>query len=85
MSIAMGIDYGVFSRINFLLKQPSGPVVILMSAARLYHMMTKVTSTDGKAGLERIPRVTILHRLKKPFPTARGSLSLLVENQTLIV
>ena len=41
MSIANNIDYGVLSRINFRLEQPSDLGVMLMSTVRLYHMVTK--------------------------------------------
>ena len=77
MSIANNTDYGMLSRINVRLEKPSELEVMLMSTARLCHMATKVSSKDGKGGPKSIPRVTIPHRLKKPFPTARGSLSLL--------
>ena len=76
MSIANNIDYGVLSRINVPLEQPSELEVMLMSTVRLCHMVTKVPNKNGKGGLKSIPRVTIPHRLKKTFPTARGSLSL---------
>ena len=78
MPIAMDIDYGVLSRIYVPLEQPSDLEVVLMPAVRLYHMVAKDSSSDGKGGLKSIPRVKIPRRLKKPFPTtARGSLSLL--------
>ena len=62
MSIAMDINYGVLSRINVPLEQPSEVEVVMMSTVRLYRMVTKVSSRDGKAGLKDIPRVTILYR-----------------------
>ena len=40
MSIANNIDYGVLSRINVPLEQPSDLVVVLMSTVRLCHMVT---------------------------------------------
>ena len=66
MSIASNIDYGVLSRINFPLEQPSDLEVMLMSTVLLYHMVTKVSSKDGKVGLKSIPRVTITHRAGNP-------------------
>jgi hypothetical protein len=63
MSIANNTDYGVLSRIHATLEQPSDLEVILMSTVRRYHMVTKVSSKDGKGGLKSIPRVTIPHRL----------------------
>ena len=50
MSIANNIDYGVLSRIKFPLERPSDLEVMLMSTVRLYHMVTKVSSKDGKWG-----------------------------------
>ena len=60
--IANNIDYGVLSRIDVPLKQPSDLGVMLMSAVRLCHMVTEVSSKDCKGGLNSIPRVTIPHR-----------------------
>jgi len=74
MPIANNTDYGVLSRISFPLELPSDLEVTLMSTARLYHMVTKFSSKDGKVGLKRIPQVTIPQPLKKPFPNARGGL-----------
>ena len=62
MSIANSNGYGMLSRIIFPLEQPSDLEVVLMSTVRLYHMVTKVPSRDGNAGLKSIPRVTIPHR-----------------------
>ena len=78
MSIAMNIDYGVLSRINVPLGQPSDLEVILMSTVRLYHMVTKVPSKDGKGGLEKhsSSHDDCFPTFKKPFPTARRSLFL---------
>ena len=59
MPIANNIDYGVLSRINVPLEQPSELEVMLMSTVRLCHMATEVTSRDGKGGLKSIPRVAI--------------------------
>ena len=50
MSIASSTDCGVVSRINFPLEQPSDLEVMLMSTVWLYHMVTKVSSRDGKLG-----------------------------------
>ena len=62
MPIANINNYVVLSRINFPLEQPTDLEVMLMSTVRLYRMVTKVSSRDGKAGLKDIPRVTILYR-----------------------
>ena len=73
MSIANNIDYGVLSRIILSLEQPSDLEVMLMSTVRLYHMVTKVSSKDGKVGLKSIPRVTIPHRFKKTSQLPAGA------------
>jgi len=84
MSIANNIDYlyGVLSRIHVPLEQPSELEVMLMSTDRRCHRATKVSSKEGKGGLKSMPQVTISNspfqrKKRKPFPTARGSLSLL--------
>ena len=59
MPIANSVDYGVLSLINVPLEQPPGLEVILMSTVRRCHRATKVSSKEGKGGLESIPRVTI--------------------------
>ena len=50
MSIANNIDFGLLSRIDFTLETPSALGKMLMSKVLLYHMVTKVTSLDGKLG-----------------------------------
>jgi hypothetical protein len=50
MSIANNIDFGVLSRIDFPLESPSLLEKMLISKVRLYHLVTKVTSVDGKLG-----------------------------------
>ena len=66
MSIANNTDYGVLSRINLSLEQPSELEVMPMSAVRRSHMAAKVSNKEGKGGLKSIPRVTIKpHRLNK--------------------
>ena len=52
MSIANHIDYGVLSRIDFPLEQPSDLEVMLISNVRLYHMVIKVSSKQGRVGRE---------------------------------
>ena len=58
MSIANNIDYGVLPRISVPLEQPSDLEVMLMSTVRLYRMVAKVSSKDGKGGLKSISQVT---------------------------
>ena len=50
ISIAKNINYGVLSRISFLLGHPSDLEVMLMSTVWLYHMVAKVSSKGGKVG-----------------------------------
>jgi len=52
--------YGVLSHINFPLEQPSDLEVMLMSTVRLYHMVTKVSSRDGKLG-RGIPKGDLIY------------------------
>ena len=52
MTIAMNVDYGAIPASIFPLEQPSDLEVVLMSAVRLLHMVTKVPSKDGKVGLK---------------------------------
>ena len=63
MSIANNIDCGMLSRIKFPLGQPSDHEVMLMLTVRLYCMVAKVSSRDGKGGLKSIPRVTGIRAL----------------------
>ena len=54
MSIANHIDYGVLSRIDFPLEQPSDLEVMLMSTVRLYHMVTKVPCRERRHWRARV-------------------------------
>ena len=83
MSIANSNGYGMLSRIIFPLEQPSDLEVVLMSTVRLYHIVTKVSSTDGKGGLKSIPRVDIVFRGKR-FPNCpREPFLVVVQNLNL--
>ena len=53
---------------NFSLEQPSDLEVMPMSAVRLYHMVTKVSSKDGKGGLKKHSSSHDSPPLKKTFP-----------------
>ena len=57
---ANNIDYGVLSRIILLLEQPSDLEVMLMSTARLYHVVKKVSSEVGKVG-RGIPKGDLIY------------------------
>ena len=50
----------MLSRINFPLEQPPDLEVVLMSTARLYHVVKKVSSEVGKVG-RGIPKGDLIY------------------------